>query len=91
MEEKELLQKVTALKELKQKSITTLNEIEILENEIKNHMEKNNLREIHISIFTIRYQSIYTSRFNVSAFRREHQDLYKSYLITKKTKRLTIM
>lgn len=91
MEEKELLQKITTLKELKQKRNTILADIELLENDVKTHMEKNKLRETKISIYTIRYQTIYTSRFNISDFRAEHQELYKSYLITKKSKRLTII
>lgn len=91
MEEKELLQKITTLKELKHKRNTILADIELLENDVKTHMEKNKLRETKISIYTIRYQTIYTSRFNVSDFRAEHPELYKSYLITKKSKRLTII
>ena len=91
MEEKELLSKITTLKELKQKRNTMLANIELLENDVKTHMEKNKLRETKISIYTIRYQTIYTSKFNVSDFRTEHQELYKSYLTTKKSKRLTII
>lgn len=91
MEEKELIHKVTTLKELKQKKAAIKADIQALENDIKNHMERNKLEETNASMYTIRYQTIYTNRFDTTTFKSEQQDLYKQYLIASKAKRLTII
>ncbi|MFV0394102.1 MAG: hypothetical protein ACK5LC_06865 [Coprobacillaceae bacterium] len=91
MEEKEFIKKITELKELKQKKATLLADIQAIENDIKNHMERNKQEETNISMYTVRYQTVYTNRFDVTTFKTEHQDLYKQYLSATKTKRLTII
>jgi predicted phage-related endonuclease len=91
MEEKELLQKITTLKALKQKKATLVADIQEIEKDIKNHMERNKLEEITISAYNIRYQTIYNNRFDVSTFKKEQLNLYKQYLTPSKAKRLTII
>lgn len=91
MEEKELVRKVITLKELKQQKASICADIKAIENDIKNYMEKNKSEETNASIYTVRYQTIYTNRFDVSTFKLEHQDLYKQYLTANKTKRLTVL
>lgn len=91
MDDKELIHKVTTLKELKQKKATIVADIQALEKDIKNHMERNKLEETKASVYTIRYQTIYTNRFDTTTFKKEQQDLYKQYLVANKAKRLTII
>ncbi len=57
---------------------------------IKQVMDAMNLHEMAIDVFTIRYTDVQTDRFDSSAFKKTHQDLFDQYTKTSTSKRFTI-
>ena len=81
----ELNNKVTELKELK----LYAKEITGLEDEIKREMEARGEEEMTVGVFTVRYKTVESSRFDSKRFKLDHADLYKEYQKKTVTKRFT--
>ena len=86
----ELLKKVRELKELQQMADELTTEIESLKDELKAEMTAEGKDEMTIDVFTLRYKSVSTSRFDSKAFKAQHSDLYAAYTKTSTSKRFTI-
>ena len=85
----ELNNKVTELKELKQYAKEIEAEITGLEDEIKREMEARGEEEMTVGVFTVRYKTVESSRFDSKRFKLDHADLYKEYQKKTVTKRFT--
>ena len=86
----ELTSKIRELKELKTMSTELEAEINTIEDEIKNHMTANNKEEMIVDVFTVRYTTVNSSRFDSTAFKKTHADLYGQYTKQTSTKRFSI-
>lgn len=85
----ELNNKVTELKELKLYAKEIEAEITGLEDEIKREMEARGEEEMTVGVFTVRYKTVESSRFDSKQFKLDHADLYKQYQKKTVTKRFT--
>ena len=83
MSTNELTNKVRELKELKAMADELAAEITSLEDEIKATMTERGVDELTVDIFKIRWQTITSSRFDSSSFKKAMPELYSQF--TKQT------
>ena len=83
MSKNEMTSKVRELKELKALQDDLNAEIAAIEDEIKAEMTALNVEEMTVDVYKVRYKTVTSSRFDSTAFKATHADLYKQY--TKQT------
>ena len=83
MSKNEMTSKVRELKELKALQDELNAEIAAIEDEIKAEMTALNVEEMTVDVYKVRYKTVTSSRFDSTAFKATHADLYKQY--TKQT------
>ena len=83
MSKNEMTSKVRELKELKALLDELNAEITAIEGEIKAEMTALNVEEMTVDVYKVRYKTVTSSRFDSTAFKATHADLYKQY--TKQT------
>lgn len=81
---------IRELKELEQLKAEAEAEIETIKDAIKADMEKENTEEITAGVFKVRFAKVESSRFDTTAFKRIHADLYEQFCKKTVTKRFTI-
>lgn len=57
---------------------------------VKGLMESKQLEEAEVGEYTVRWAAMAASRFDTTAFKREHEELYKQYLKPSTSKRFSI-
>ncbi len=75
----ELTAKVRELKELQQLIEEATAEAEAIKDELKAHMKAAGTSEMTVDVFKLRYTSVTSNRFDSTAFKTTHGDLYKQY------------
>ena len=65
-------------------------EAEALRDEIKAEMLARETEEIEAGRFIIRWTSVLSNRFDTTAFRREHAEMYKQYTKQTQSRRFSI-
>lgn len=90
MSSNELTAKLRELKEMKAMVAELEAEIDTIEDEIKAHMTENETEEMIVDMFKVRYTTVKSSRFDTTAFKKTHADLYKQYTKPTTTKRFSI-
>ena len=78
-----LLESEALLEEAKQ-------EAETLRDEIKMEMLNRNTEELETGRYIVRWTSIMSNRFDTTAFKKEHGEMYKMYTKQTTSKRFTI-
>lgn len=63
---------------------------EAAKTEIKEVMTANNLEEMEVDVFTVRYKPVVTSRFNSTELKKVNPDLYAKYLVESQSMKFTI-
>lgn len=86
----EMTAKVRELKELKAMAEELTAEITAIEDSIKADMNEKGIDEMQIDIFKIRYKTVTSSRFDSTAFKNTHSELYNQYLKQTTTRRFSI-
>ena len=86
----ELTKQVRNLKELKQMKEELENEITAIEDSIKAEMTAQNVNEMTVDVFKIRWTPVSSNRFDTSAFKKIYSDLYNQFTKVIETKRFTI-
>lgn len=86
----EMIKKIKEVKELKQIIKEAEKELETLENEIKAEMELKNTEIMEVGIYTIRWTSVLTNRFDSTAFKQVMPEIYKMYLKQTPSRKFTI-
>ena len=79
MTQKELLVKITELKELEVMQEEIAAQMEALKDEIKAEMTVQGVDKLLIGTFKVSYTKYTTSRFDSKAFKLTHEELYKQY------------
>lgn len=79
----ELLEWEALLEEAKQ-------EAESLRDELKMEMLSRNTEELETGRYIVRWTSIVSNRFDTTAFKKEHSEMYKLYTKQSTSKRFTI-
>lgn len=79
MTNKEITAKVQELKELKVLAEELKNQITALEDEVKAEMTAQNTDTLLAGAFKVTWKTYTSSRFDSSAFKKTHEELYKQY------------
>ena len=91
MNQQELIEKVRELKELKQMADEIQNEITSIEDNIKAEMTAQNVSELNIDVFKIRWTPVKSNRFDTTAFKKVYSDLYNQFSKVIETRRFSIV
>lgn len=90
MNKEEMIKKVTELKELKTMAEELQAEITSIEDSIKAEMTVQNVSELQIGMFKIRWTPVKSNRFDSVSFKKVYADLYNQFTKVIETKRFTI-
>ena len=86
----EIIEKATQIKELKLMAEELAAEISSLEDEIKADMNAKELEEMTAGAFKIRYKTVTSNRFDSTAFKKDHADVYAMDTKQTTSKRFTV-
>ena len=86
----EITSKIEALKELESLIEEAKAEAEALRDEIKAEMLNRNTEEMEIGRYIVRWTSVLSNRFDTTAFKKLHGELYKAYTKQTTSKRFSI-
>ena len=86
----ELTSKVKELKELKLMAEELAAEITAIEDSIKAEMTARETDELITGEYKIRWKKVTSNRFDTTAFKKIHADLYEQYTKTTETRRFTV-
>ena len=86
----EITAKIATLKEWEALAAEAAAEIESLKDEIKKEMEVRGVEELEAGQYVARFTTVLTSRFNTTAFKREHGDMYQQYTKQTTSRRFSI-
>ncbi len=86
----ELTSKVRELKELKMMAEELAAEITAIEDSIKAEMTARETDELITGEYKIRWKKVVSNRFDTTAFKKTHADLYEQYTKTTETRRFTV-
>ena len=90
MNKAELENKVKELKELKVMAEELDAEITAIEDTIKAEMTEQNVNELQVGIFKIRWTPVTSNRFDTTSFKKVYADLYDQFTKAIESKRFTI-
>lgn len=90
MANNELLNKIEALNSWEDLMEEAKAEAEAIKDEIKRELEMRDTEELVCGPYIVRYANILTQRFDSTAFKREHSELYKAFIKQSASRRFTI-
>ena len=65
-------------------------EITALQDDIKKEMDTRRTEEMIVDVFKVRWTTVISNRFDTTAFKKTHEDLYQQYMKQTKTRRFSI-
>lgn len=86
----EIISKIEALKEWEALAAEAAAEIESLKDSIKREMENRGVEEIEAGQYIARFTTVLSNRFDTTAFKREHGEMYKMYMKQTTSRRFSI-
>ena len=86
----ELYYLIEALKEWESVMEEAKAEADALRDQIKEDMVAQGTEELEVGNYIIRYTSVLSNRFDTTAFKREHNDLYKQFTKQTASRRFSI-
>ena len=86
----ELIEKIKEVKELERLIKEAEKEVEVLKNEIKEEMELQNTEVMEVGVYTIRWTSVLSNRFDTTSLKQVMPEVYKMYLKQTPSRRFTI-
>ena len=86
----EIISKIESLKEWEALAAEAAAEIEALKDLIKKEMDARNVEEIEAGQYIARYTTVLSNRFDTTAFKREHGEMYKMYTKQTTSRRFSI-
>ena len=90
MANNELIQRIEALNEWEALMEEAKAEAEAIRDSLKQELLERNTEELECGQYIIRYQSIVSTRFDNSAFKKALPDVYKSFIRQSISKRFSI-
>ena len=90
MSKNEIVSKIEALNEWEALMEEARAEADALRDAIKAEMLARNTEELTAGAYIVRWTSVLTNRFDRTAFKREHSDLYKTFTKQIASRRFTI-
>ena len=86
----ELETRITKMREWENLAAEAQAEAEAIRNTIKAEMQERDTEELQAGRFIIRWTSVVSNRFDSSAFKKVHGDLYKAFCRATSSRRFTI-
>lgn len=86
----DLLAKVRSLKELEALISEAQAELDSIKDELKAEMTSRNTEELDVDVFKIRYKTVKSNRFDTTAFKSTHKELYDQYVKQTESRRFTV-
>lgn len=86
----ELEARIEKLQEWEALAAEAMAEADTIRDSIKNEMQNRNTEELQAGRFIIRWTSVVSNRFDSSAFKRVHGELYKAFCKAVQSRRFTI-
>ena len=90
MTAQDLIKTVRDLKELKAMAADLTAEITTLEDSLKAEMTARNIDEMTVDVFKVRWTAVVSHRFDSTAFKAIHAELYKEFSKSVETRRFSI-
>lgn len=90
MTNRQLHNRVNKIKELEKQADELKKQIDALKNEIKDYMDAEQVEELQLSDYTVRYKEVATNRFDTTTFKKAYTNLYNQFIKTSTSKRFTI-
>ena len=90
MSQNEIVSKIEQLREWEAFLEEAEREIEALRDCIKEQMLERNTEELQAGAYIVRWTSVLSNRFDSTAFKKEHGDLYKQFTKQVASKRFSI-
>ena len=90
MSQNEIVSKIEQLKEWEAILEEAQAEVEALKDSIKNEMLDKETEELIAGAYIVRWSSVLSNRFDSTAFKREHADLYQAFTKQVTSKRFSI-
>jgi predicted phage-related endonuclease len=90
MSRNEIIAKIEALTEWEAVIEEAKAEAEAIRDSIKAEMMERNTEELEAGQYIVRWTSILSNRFDTTAFKREHGDLYQAFTKQSASRRFTI-
>jgi predicted phage-related endonuclease len=91
MRQTELTKAIHELKELKTYREQLDAEIEAIEGQIKAEMDAQGVEELKVDIFKVMWKKIVSNRFDTTAFKKAHEDIYNLFTKATETRRFQIV
>lgn len=86
----EISEKIKALKEWEEVIAEAQAEAEAIKDSIKAEMSARQVEELEADTFIVRWTSVLSNRFDTTAFKKEHNDLYKQFTKQVTSRRFSI-
>ena len=90
MANNELLNKIEALNEWEQLMEEARAEAEAIRDSIKQEMLDRDTEELTAGAYIVRWTSVLSNRFDSTAFKKAHSELYKEFIRQSASRRFTI-
>ena len=90
MSKQEIISKIEELKQWEALMEEAKNEAEALRDAIKAEMYEMDTEELVAGTYIVRWTSVLSNRFDSTAFKKQHSELYKSFTKQVSSKRFTI-
>lgn len=86
----EITGKIEALKEWEALLAEATAEVEAIKDEIKREMDKRGVEELEAGQYIARFTTVLSNRFDTTAFKREHGEMYKLYTKQSTSRRFSV-
>ena len=86
----EISEKIRALREWEEVIAEAQAEAEAIKDSIKAEMSARQVEELEADTFIVRWTSVLSNRFDTTAFKKEHNDLYKQFTKQTTSRRFSI-
>lgn len=86
----EITSKIAALKEWEALAAEAAAEIEALKDAIKKEMDSRGVEELEAGQYIARFTTVLSSRFDTTAFKREHGEMYRMFTKQTTSRRFSI-
>lgn len=86
----ELETRISKMQEWEELAKEAAAEAEAIRDSIKAEMMERNTEELEAGAFIIRWTSVLSNRFDTTAFKKEHGDLYKAFTKQSASRRFTV-
>lgn len=86
----EISEKIRALKEWEEVIAEAQAEAEAIKDSIKAEMSARQVEELEADTFIVRWTSVLSNRFDTTAFKKDHNDLYKQFTKQVTSRRFSI-